>query len=115
MKMAKASRADLNMAFDLCAALEQLGQRFVPSMPEAIEHVGEGDEREPFDRDCDEQCGRALRHLLDIVGRASLERVVFGMGVLLNPLNEVVDPDSDVLARHPAYARAEPKQEDAKP
>lgn len=101
MKMAKASEADLNMAMELTSALDVLGQRFLPAMPEAIEKLGEDDEREPFDRHDDEQCGRALRHLLDLADRASLSRVVFGCAVMLDPANKCVDPDADTIEHHP--------------
>lgn len=101
MKMAKASEADLNMAMDLCGALDVLGQRFVPCMPEAIELLDADSEREPFDCDDDAQCGRALRHLLEIAERGSLSRVIWGMAVLLDPANRIVDPNADTLEHHP--------------
>lgn len=101
MKMSKASEDDLNMAMDLSNALDLLGQRFLPCMPEAIEQLGPDDESERFDRLDDTQCGRALRHLLDIVERGSLFRVVWGMAVLLDPRNQVVHPDLDYLDKHP--------------
>lgn len=106
MKMAKASQADLNMAMDLVNALAALGQRFYPCMPEAIERLGEDDERANFDRDDDAQCGRALRHLLEIAERGSLFRVVWSMVVLLDPRNRCVDPDADTIEHHPDVAAA---------
>jgi len=101
MKMAKASEADLNMAMDLVGALDVLGQRFVPCMPEAIEELTGDDESEPFDRHDDEQCGRALRHLLQLADRASLGRVIWGAVVMLDPGNKLVDPDADTIEHHP--------------
>lgn len=101
MKMAKASEADINMAMELCGAFDLLGQRFLPCMPEAIEQLGDDDESEPFDRDDDAQCGRALRHLLDIADRASLMRVVWGCAVMLDPRNELIDPGADTIEHHP--------------
>lgn len=101
MKMAKASEVDMQMAMDLCGALDLLGQRFIPCMPEAIGQLGADDERESFDRDDDAQCGRALRHLLDIADRGSLMRVIWGMAVLLDPANKIVDPGADTLEHHP--------------
>lgn len=101
MKMAKASKADMDMAIELCSAMDLLGQRFIPCMPEAIEDLGADDESEPFDRDNDEQCGRALRHLLEIAERGSLLRVVCGMAVLLDPRNKLVDPNADTLEPYP--------------
>lgn len=104
MKMAKASEADLRMAMQLCGAFDLLGQRFLPCMPEAIEELAEDDESERFDRDDDAQCGRALRHLLEIAERGSLMRVIWGMAVLLDPENRMVDPAADTLELHPDHA-----------
>lgn len=106
MNMAKASEADLKMAMDLSGALERLGHRFFPEMPDAIQQVQEGDDGERFDRDDDVQCGRALRHLLEIANRGSLMRVVWGLAVLLDPRNKVVDPDADTLQHHPETIEA---------
>lgn len=114
MKMAKASDADISMAMDLCAALDLLGQRWCPCMPEAIEQLQGDDESERFDRDNDAQCGRALRHLLDLTDRASLGRVIWGMAVLLDPDNKIVNPKSDVLEHHPDTVAALADQEKAK-
>jgi|GEM_PF-4048737 len=108
MKMAKANKADLDMAVDLAAALDALGHRWFPVMPEAIEdpeQVGENSGQEQFDRDDDELCGRALRHLLDIADRGSLFRVVMGLCVVLDPRNKCVDPAADTIEHHPERAQ----------
>lgn len=101
MKMAKASDADTNMAMELVNALDMLGQRWAPCMPEAIEKLGDDDESERFDRHEDEQCGRAMRHLLELTERASLSRVIWGAVVMLDPCNKLVDPDTDTIEHHP--------------
>ena len=101
MKMAKASDADTNMAMELVNALDLLGQRLAPCMPEAIEKLAEDDESEHFDRHDDEQCGRAMRHLLELTDRASLGRVIWGAVVMLDPCNKLVDPDADTIEHHP--------------
>lgn len=97
MEMAKASRADLDMATELCAALDALTGLY-PTMPAGI---GDEASESPFDRDDPKQCVRALGHLLDIADRASLARVVWGAVVMLDPRNRCVDPDRDVIALHP--------------
>lgn len=97
MKMAKASEADLQMAMDLAGMLDMLGHRHCPSMPTVIAR-NDGDE--DFDRDDDEQCGRALRALLETADRASLFRVVWGAAVMLDPRNQCVDPDADTIEHH---------------
>ncbi|NDY93436.1 hypothetical protein [Ideonella livida] len=98
MKMAKASEADLNMAMDLAGMLDNLGHRHCPAMPAVIAR-NDGDE--DFDRDDDEQCGRALRALLETADRGSLFRVVYGAAVMLDPRNKLVDPGADSIEHHP--------------
>lgn len=95
MKMAKASSADMEMAMKLCSALEAMDSRFFPG-------GAEGD-NDPEDFDCDDDmhCGQALRHVLDILQGGSIGRVIWGMYVLLDPENKVVDPDADTLEDHP--------------
>lgn len=116
MKMAKASQADIEMAIALESALDVL-ESWPPAMPEAIQRIN-GDlnyeyfdrdnvRYEYFDRDNDEQCGRALRHLLEIIERGSLSRVVYGLQVLLDPANKLVDPDADTLEHHPDAVAAQ--------
>ena len=98
MNMAKASEADLRMAMDLSTALESLGRhRTMPS--ENPDDLSE--EAVSFDRDDAEDCKKALNKVLDIASRGSLFRVIFGMVVLLDPRNKVLDPNSDILAVHP--------------
>lgn len=106
MKMAKASQADIEMAIALESALDVL-ERWPPAMPEAIQRIDGDREYEYFDRDNDEQCGRALRHLLEIIERGSLSRVVYGLQVLLDPANKLVDPDADTLEHHPDAVAAQ--------
>ena len=101
MKMARASEADLEMAMELCGALDAL-TGWCPSFPTAGN--GSADERdsEPFDRDDPEHCVRALGYVLDLADRASLMRVVWGCAVMLDPRNRCVDPNSDTIELHPA-------------
>lgn len=102
MKMAKASEADLEMAMELVGMLEALGHRHCPSMPAVI---ARNDGQEDFDRDDDEQCGRALRVLLETAQRGSLFRVVWGAAVMLDAGNKLVDPNAYTLELHPEHQR----------
>lgn len=95
MKMAKASEADMEMAMKLCSALESLDRRFFPEGGEGFY------DPEDFDLDDNEHCGQALRHLYGILQGGSIGRVIWGMYVLLDPANKVVDPDADTLEDHP--------------
>lgn len=105
MKMAKASEADMSMAIEMAQALDALTNRWTPMMPEAIDQGGE-EENERFDIDDETQCRRVVEYLLELADRASLFRVVFGMAVLLDPQNEIVDPAADHLATHPKFDAA---------
>lgn len=108
MKMAKANEADIQMAMDLANMLDTLGHRHCPAMPAVIAR-NDGDE--DFDRDDDDQCGRALRVLLETADRASLFRVVWGCAVMLDPANRCVDPAADTIEHHPdAQAGLQAKQ-----
>lgn len=96
MKMAKASEADLNAAMKLCNALESLERyRTMPTPDDDTEDAEQFDEYDP------EDCKKALGIVLELFGRASLFRVVFGMSVVLDPSNKIVDPSADVLEIHP--------------
>lgn len=97
MKMAKASEADMQMAMDLANALEAY-ERY-RCFPEALRP--DPDDLAPFDEDNGEHCREAMEHLLKLVRSASLTRVVFGMAVLLDPRNKMVDPEADTLEHHP--------------
>jgi hypothetical protein len=94
MKMARASNADIDAALAVSRILEDLERRHMPcdDKDSAIEW---------FDRDDAEQCKRALGMLLDAAARGSIFRVTFGMTVVLDPRNELLDPDADTLEKHP--------------
>jgi hypothetical protein len=102
MKMAKASEADLEMAMELSNALESLAGRWGATMPEKIARLDEGDEVEGFSIDDEKQCRRVVEYLIGLTRSASLSRVTFGMTVLLDPRNKIVDPNADTLERYPA-------------
>ena len=100
MKMAKASEADLDMAMELTAAFDVLTGHW-PTLPTGLCSAEDDADDDRFDCDDDRQCGTVLRHLLAIAERASLMRVTFGMMVLLDPRNKIVNPDADTLEHHP--------------
>lgn len=99
MKMAKASKQDIDMAIELNQALEQLVGSFRPRVPQEIAQCDEDDE-EYFEGNA-EQCDRVFDYLGSLFRRASLMRVVFGMSVVVDPDNALIDPDDDCLAHHP--------------
>lgn len=99
MKMAKASKADIDAAMELCSTLEAF-ERY-RSFPEQDDEEDTG----RFDKDDPDDCMKAMSIVLELFGRASLFRVVFGMAVILDPANEILDPDDDCLEIHPDIRR----------
>jgi hypothetical protein len=71
-------------------------------MPE----IDDDSEIEWFDRDNSDDCRRALHAILDSSAKGSIFRVVFGMAVVLDPRNELLDPDADTIERHPRIVEA---------
>lgn len=97
MKMAKASKDDMVVALRLCSALEAIETGFLPR------ELGED---ECFDYHNDVDCGRVLRHILDMMQHGSIGRVILGMHVLIHPETELVDPNADTLKLHPKLVAA---------
>lgn len=106
MKMAKASEADIGVAIELVNALEALAGKWGAYMPEKISRATVESDSERFDIDSHNDCVRVLEYLIGLARSASLFRVVFGMTVLLDPLNKIVDPDADTLELHPDTIKA---------
>lgn len=77
MKMAKASKADMDMdmALKLCSALEAVARRFFPEGSE-----GRNDP-EDLGLNDDEHCGQVLRHLYEVLQGGSIGHVIWGMYV----------------------------------
>lgn len=99
MKMARASEADIEAAFKVCQILDQLDKRYMPSDDDR-------EDTEFFDRDDAEQCQKVVGMLLDATRHTSLFRVVLGMSVVLDPRNELLDPDTDTIEMHPKIVEA---------
>ena len=111
MKIAKASVADLDMAFELVGALDTLSSNWGESMPEKIAKPQRDDEAEGFSLDDGEKCRRVCEYLIRLTRSASLSRVVFGAAVMLDPRNRCVDPNADTIEHHPdAEAGLDAKQ-----
>lgn len=96
MKMAKASRADIDMALTLSTFLDSIDKGY---MPDAVsidpEHI------EWLHNDDGEQCCRIVQELREILSHGSLFRVTFGMAVVCDPANKCIDPDADTIEHHP--------------
>lgn len=103
MKMAKANEKDLRAAVDVAHIIEAIGQW---QMPQCLSESDDGDDLERFDIDNHDHCRKVLEKLIDIERSASLFRASFGMVVLLDPANEIVDPTAGTLELHPKIVKA---------
>ena len=101
MKMAKASTADIEMAIELSRFVEDLVDGMCPK--QACEDP-ESDAIEWLEDDPDEQHIRIISALQDIARKGSIFRVTFGMSVLVDPRNELIDPAADTLEPHPKFS-----------
>jgi hypothetical protein len=99
MKMARASEADLEAALEVTQILGDLERGYMPASDES-------DDTEFFDEDDPRQCQVALQKIFEVARKGNLFRVVFGMAVVLDPRNELLDPDADTIERHPKIIKA---------
>ncbi|MBX9849088.1 MAG: hypothetical protein K2X64_07310 [Rhodocyclaceae bacterium] len=113
MKMAKATEADLKVSLALAGVLEDIDNGFYPRDVALGAQGGEPDDGEDeslvhFDPD-DPKHLRALYDRLKYCLRAApggVARVLYGMDVLLDPTNAIVDPGVTHLALHPRIEAA---------
>lgn len=102
MKMAKASKQDIDAAIELVSVLGDVDKGYYPSTPDAEDP----DEPTFFDADDSEH----LRAFYDRVkgcldsAPGGMFRVIWGFSMIMN--NDMVDPDLDYLAFHPRIVEA---------
>lgn len=101
MRMAKASDKEIEQAIILAGVLDDVDR---DQYPRGVD--GEFNENDPdyFDEDDREHLKVFLDRMKELSG--GLFRVVFGFATLMNPANELVDPDLDHLALHPRLIKA---------
>lgn len=102
MKMAKASEADLEMAMTLanyCGAINRT------QMPDALSKDKEAIEW--LDSDDCEQYARLLHGFQELLDKGSIHRVIWGMAVVCDPSNELIDPAADTIEHHPIQQQME--------
>lgn len=102
MKMAKASEADINMAVTLANYCDSISRT---QMPDALSK--EAENIEWLDADDREQFARLLHGLQELLDQGSICRVVWGMAVMCNPANQLIDPDADTIEHHPIRQQME--------
>ena len=101
MKMAKASETDIEMALKLANWLESVENGRMP------EDLTEGEEIEWIETANEEQYDRLFHGLRRLLQQGSLFRVIFGMAVVCDPANKLLDPDADTIEHHPERQKAE--------
>lgn len=99
MKMAKASQADIDTAIQLHQFLRAMSQG--RSAPEVVDEFG----YKGYD-DLLERQAADVEFALRAYENGDLFRVVWGMQTLLDPGNEVVDPNLPHLELHPKHKQA---------
>ncbi|WP_277080781.1 hypothetical protein [Thauera propionica] len=102
MKMAKATAIDIDVAMDIANIVGALENRYRPALV-----FGDDDEELFLDMDSAADLRAVVEKVRELALRGSLFRVVWGMAVLLDPSNEVVDPDADHLEIHPKISAME--------
>jgi len=106
MKMAKASETDIRMALDLASALEEIESGYFPTNLQA-NCDAEIETSERIDTTDRQQYERLIWGLQNLLRTGSLFRVVFGMAVICDPANELINPDTNVLEHHPKRQKME--------
>lgn len=104
MKMARATQPDLQQAMGLIAALDQFADGYLYSGSD------DGDAEPPrFDAQNRDHLAGFYQTIMRIYRTrpSGLSRVVYGMEVLLDPANEIVDQNDTALALHPSITTAQ--------
>lgn len=105
VKMAKASHVDIDAAMELYQFLEATrDDRRAADVVDEFGYTGYGD--------LVESGADNFEFVLRAHERGSLFRVVWGMQVLLDPANEVVDPNLPHLELHPKHEQAAREREE---
>lgn len=110
MKMAKASEADISMSMTMANILDDIERGYFPAK---LASDPESEETEWLDTADREQYGRLIDGMRRVLNQGSIFRVIFGMAVVCDPDNELLDPTSDVLAVHPKLTLALEQRDDA--
>lgn len=107
VKMAKASQSDIAAAIELYQFLEAMRDgRPAADAVEEFDYEGYGD---LIERGADD-----AEYLLRAHERGGLFRVAWGLQVLLDPANEVVDPNQPHLELHPKHEQAAKERDEGR-
>lgn len=103
MKVAKADRQDLDAAMMLMGLLDTVSGGYYPSDSDDNE-----DDPTFFDEDNPKHLAQLWLRLKACLDAAPgfQGRVIFGAATMMDPRNEVIDPDDDCLSLHPKLTAA---------
>lgn len=100
MRMSKADDADLDVAFRLIHLVDAIGDDYYPGQVEGAPTF--------FDEDNFEHLLHLYRQIKEISeSSGSLHRIAGAANVLLNPKNNLIDPDDDCIELHPDLKAAQ--------
>lgn len=101
MKLARASETDIEMALKLSNWLDSIEDGRMP------DDLTDGEEIEWIDTDDTEQYEKLFHGLRRLLNQGSLFRITFGMAVVCDPVNKLLDTDADCIEHHPERQNAE--------
>jgi hypothetical protein len=106
MKMAKASEADLTMAMELASYLDSIERGYMPDKLSADDEASEW-----IETSGNNQYERLMEGLTRLLNQGSIMRVIFGMAVVCDPANKLIDPDASTIEHHPKRQQLEKQVE----
>lgn len=111
MKIARATKKDVDAIFDLLNALDTIKSGIMPDEHESSEvrEVSEYDLDMALENgiqdyvsdECNYFIRQALSYLIDIHESAYTMRAAMNLAVLLDPKNEIIDAENSILEPHP--------------
>lgn len=98
MKIARATKEDINAAFDFIAAIKNTINGYHPSKTD--------DYGDPTELD-DNERGEALEYVAELYGNSNIEWLLIAMGAIISPENGIIDQDSDTLDLSPDLVKGQ--------
>lgn len=101
MRVAKATRTDIDASFELLGLLDSISKRYYPTADD-----GQTDTPVFIDEHDPEHLAHVWRLLCKIIDKAPgfQGRVIFGFATLADPRNKILNPDLDHIELHPRFA-----------
>jgi len=94
MRMAKADQSDMDAAYRIMNLLDSMSRGYYPSNEEGSPTFFDSEDREHLQF--------LHQQIIEIAeNSAGVSRVIGAAGILLNPQNNLIDPDDDCIELHP--------------